>query len=726
MRSLTIFSLVVGVLFPLRMHGEAPPQLAEQVRSLPEATAAQKLKKATLLWALEDADEAVAAGFQERADATIADVKSLLPKDIGHPRPAPENLFPRKPAYQITTYPPAGSLEKSGPKSDRAALAHLLQGTFKKGPEGDVIRDEAEGWVAIRIAYEAEALAMALCHPESSYAGDPRLIAPMFRRFENAYEYMVPGNKKRLADFGPTPALSQMYLLLKTVYPDLILPSRQAAWENAIRLNCEAILESREALFAEAKPGTAYVNADIKYISGLTYAGLLFGDARYKQAAENGVRLIETAIYPDGASAYIFWQNEDFTYHGILVTELSRIAQVTGNPLALDLVKRTANYYPLSFVMIDDTNGVAEFSTAPSWKHSWNGMTPGAAGALVERYTGVRQAVPPPEKYFVYDRNIEGPRGRFGNFAFCGTARDLHNDIRGKDTYAGCMVFAPTSLSAALGGAGIEVKPKPGTNAHSPYNLSQDEHNATTVTKDFAALTSTHRLSAYNGHAVDWQGRQVWLFTPNRMVGLVCVESLKDQEACGVTGVLRFVSPTKSGEGIASPGPGEFKIGMLNTKIHSHDFSAIQADAAPSKFPRLTFIDKAAEAADGNSPLSYASGLSHYYLAEFYPDGSNAAESVRLLKLDGGLAGFAMKDNGRTYRVIFNPTERETVWRADPSDVGQWLHRSGEQYRPAWIGAAGKEEIAGQPAQVTAETVSKGISIPAFTHITTVSELPPQ
>lgn len=694
--------------------------LQAAVNALPEATAESKLKKAALVWALEDARDSEESGLTADVELLLRDVGVMLSQDIGKALTAPPNLFPSLTEYQVTQFVPAGQLERKGHKSDRTAQAFLLEGRFKKGPEGDIISTPDGGWVAIRVAYEAEKLAMTLCHPESPYAGDPRLVAPMLRRFANAYCYMRPDNPKRLADFGPTPPLSQMYLLLKTVYPDLIPPSRQAAWEAAIRLNCDTILKSREEVFATAQPGTAYVNCDIKYISGLAYAGELFDDARYRKAAVDGLRLISTAIYPDGASAYIDWQNEVFTYHAILVTELARIAQVTRDPLPLDLLKRTANYYPLSFVMVNDTRGVAEFSTASSWKQNWNGAVPGEAAMLVERITGVKQAVPSTENHIVFDRNIDGPRGRFGNFAFVGTGRNLHNDSRGKSTYAGAMVFAKDDLSAALNLAGTEVTPKPGDTSRALYNLAQDEYNATTVTRDFATLSTSHRLSRYRGKPESWQGRQLWLFTPTRMVGWVQVESLADQTAAGVAGALELVAAPTARQGIESLGQDGFKNGRLVVHIKSHDYAAITADSAPAKFTRIRLVDTA-PGQDAPALRPFPKGTTRFYLAELRAEDASPAEDVHLLELARGLAGFVVKEKGRTYCVVFNSSDQTQVWRMPATQTPARLYRDGERYRPAWIGREGREEMDSGGASLTPSQIKEGISIPAFSHIIVLS-----
>ena len=724
---------------------EIPVELVKSVNGLPAVTADQKLKKATLQWALEDAKAAEDAGFKDRAALTLADVRTLLPKTIGLALKAPGNLFPPIPQFK------SNPIAQSAVKTLNGLVASDKR--YVKGPAGDIVNDPKDGWVAIKIAYEAENLALALCHPQSPYAGDPAVIAPMFRRFENAYEFMTPDNGKRLADFGPSPALAQMYLLLNAVYPDLILPSRKVAWEKALRLTSDRILGIREEIFLAGKPGTAYVNADVKYITALAYAGLIFNEPRYTQAAEAGVRLEETAQYADGAFAYIYWQNECMTYHPIAVSEMARLWQVTGNPVARRMVERGVNYYPLSV----EPAGMAEFATAPSWKHNWGAGKSSTDAYAITALTGsplsmmiqktypapgnllaasfYRDDVKPaamPDNYVVFDRNIEGPRGRFGAFSFCGSTRDFKDDRRGKSSYASCMVMVPAGngksqglpLSAGLDAAGTEIKVKVDERAgRGMYlSLSQNERNATTVTRDFAALTTVHQLSSYGSAVADWRQQQTWLFTPGRVVGLVSAESMKDQSAFGMAGVLQFMTG-KADQKFQKIDANSVKFGMATIRIHQHDYAGMEMEYPPStrltKLGKLVISDRAAGSAGGGNAVSYAKGAKHYYLAEIYPDWAKPAESVKTLSLDGGLVGFEVVEGGKRYRVVFNPTEAQQVYQAAGGgmDAGVQLHRSGEQYRPAWIGKDGKEEFVGGSEPITVVNNAIKITIPAGAHI---------
>lgn len=735
--------------------------LTQQVEALPETQPWEKLKKATLKWALEDAQACRDQGFSDRCEVDLKDVETLLPQDIGHARKAPANLFP--PIPQLDTNPFAKSAfdQKLGLSSART-LEQLIQANtrFAKGDAGNIISDST-GWVAVRTAYEGNELVEALCHPQSPYAGDPRLIAPMFRRFENAYEYLVPGNK-RVADFGDSPLEALMYLELKTVYPDLILPSRQVAWEKAIRVNSDAIVASHEAIYNAAQPGTCYVNADVKYTSALGYAGLLFPDSPYTAVSEAGVRLIKVALYPDGGFPYINFQNENFTYHGIAVVEMTRLWQVTGNPLCREIVEGTRNYYPLSI----EPPGVAEYASSPSWKHYWHGATAGREAYIVAQLTGDSQDMrvalmnpakgdllmatvyqggitpaPTPDHYFVYDRNVEGPRGRFGAFSFCGTARDYKGDLRGKSTYVGCTTVYPPNaphtgspLSAALDSAGTEVRIKPGSDPDksSVLNLAQVEHNASLVTHDFAAVSTVHSLTTYGGKPTDWQEKEGWLFTPHRLVGLVSVESLKDQSAYGLTGFLQFLHTWNAKElpqQFQATDGKTYPYGLLNTRIYDHSYANIltaypENKSEPGKYARIILSDQVST--NSTELISYAKGARQYYLAELYPQWEQPAGKVGLLTLNNGLMGFVLKEGAKTYRLIFNPTETDQACSVtlNAGETSVQLHHSGEQYRPAWIETTGQENTTGKPDDLSPNQGMASVTVPAESQVVLVSSSP--
>ena len=202
-----------------------------------------------------------------------------------------------------------------------------------------------------------------------------------------------------------------------------------------------------------------------------------------------------------------------------------------------------------------------------------------------------------PASYIFYDQNIKGPRGRNGSYSFAATGRTTLSSTRGKSTFVGCMISQdPATLppeangyliNAALAGAGIEVTTSPRVDyVKSPtpdlINLVQRETVATSASPAAGAVSSHHRLSAYQHAASDWFVSEAWLLTPERLVGVVDVHALSDQLGCAIKGVLKFVS------GYADLGQAKkfvsadddkknctYGYGDLTARIIEHDFDEV-------------------------------------------------------------------------------------------------------------------------------------------------------
>lgn len=738
----------------IKLRGEKT-ELEKKIKALTETNAEERLKKAVLVWALEETAALAEAGMFDRAVALLEDVRTGLSRPLGQRRTAPENLFPkipvpeRNPALQFTN-----ELRKLVDSTER----------YPKGKAGDVTKTAGGGWRFPKIAGEGRLLAEWLCHPQSPLADDATLVAPMLRRFSAVYEYLVPGSS-RLADFGMCSTLEEMYLLVKTVYPDLILPSLKVRWEAGIACNADAVIAKCGSVFLAAEPGTAYPNAHAHYITGLMFSSLILDRSDYRAAADGGVRLLATALFPDGGFTYIGKQNEVFTYHAVTVLELARYWQVTGSETARRVIEGTRWYYPLSI----EPGGVAEYSTAAAWKHYWNTSTGGEASAVVASLTGDPQnarfanwktyslslaafyredlpAVSAPDNYITHDRNIQGPRGRFGAFSFCGTGRaspgfvgkeiyDRNAERMGKSTYVGCMAMYPPGgqsanwpLSAALDGATSEVRIAPGDGGVSRWDtyafLSQDDHNATTVNPSFAALTTRYRLSA-KGELIPWAGEQAWIFTPERLIGLVAVEALEDTEAYGVDGTLKLVS-ARGHWGTRK----EFKelstdtlgYGALVVRLHQHNYSGITTEYTGAIFGndgksgRIILLEAQAAAAKEAKLIKYSKGTRHFYLVEVRPEWSKQANVVQQSRNDNGLIMVEVRESDRTLQLVYNPTDKELSCKADPlwASSSVTLHRNGEAYRVAWLL---NDQNAEAPTFQQFGDLTRAVSVPAHGHI---------
>lgn len=751
----TLTVLTALLLAPLAaLHAADAEGIAKAVEELPAASVNQKLKKAVLQWALDDARSSQEAGQADQANAVLKDVETLLPAFIGLPQPAPENLFPAIPK------PKDNPCVQAAVKTLETLIA--ANELFPKGKDTAHVMTE-RGWKYPRLASEGLELARALCHPQSPLAADARLIAPMLRRFAEVYRSLTPGSNN-LADFGCSDSLAEMYLLVRTRYPDLIPPSRQVVWEQAIKVNTEAILAQKGAVFAAGKTATGCPNADFRLINGLLFGGMVLNRGDFRSAAGAGMRLMDTCIYPDGGFCYIGTQNEVFTYHSANIHAAARYWQVTGSELAKSLIVRSRWYYPLS----TEPGGVTEYAMAASWKHYWNTDSGSDSAAIVAGITGDGQncriaqrgyvkgnlflatfyrdditSAQAQDNYIVHDRNIQGPRGRFGAFSFAATSRNLLDDNRGKSTYVGCMVLEKSvglesdwPLSAALDSIGNEVRLKPLDPAKSGpgksatmdsglFSLSQQERNASSTSRNFAAITTTHTLSGYKTKPIGWEGRQEWLLTSERLVGLVSLRSLADQKAYAMRGCINLVSGRAFWgvkKNFQRPAADTLRYGALTTKLHAHDYAGITTEytdvmgPGTGKTGRIVLIDQASSDAEQRTPVFYPKGAEHFYLVEIRPESSPAAGAVTKLALANGLVGIELTDNGRTLRLIHNPKSTPETYR----DKLDWpgaiqLHRSGEEYRPAWIGEDGREEHANPPSPIARGDMT--IEIPAGAHI---------
>jgi hypothetical protein len=723
----------------------AGTDLAALVTALPAQTESEQLKKAVLRWALQESAWERSQGRSDEAGQLLSDVQGSLNQSLDKPGETPANIFPAIPDF-----------DKNPVAQDAVQTAEkLIAEGVSTDPQALVNAPSGPGDYNNHLTPDALLLAETLCHPQSPLRGDPRIIPVMFHRFETIYRNVAPGSKN-LANFGYSPNITEMYLVIKKAYPGLLLPSRQREWEASLLANSEAIMKLRADIFRTGKPGTAYPNADVKYISALAYASEIFPRPDFLETALAGEKLMSTAIYPDGGWAYIGEQNENYTYHGIDITETARLLALTGDPTAKANLAASRWYLPLSI----EPPGVAEYSMSPSWKHYWNETKGGPAAMticglfddaanqrvasfeklhgdwiLASFYRADVKPAPSPDNYFVYDRNIQGPRGRFGAFSFSGTARMMPHEDRGKSTYAGCMkLYAPGQVPAgsqaaypldgALDMAGSEVMTEPGKPG---VELSREETTVATVGSSLAAITSHYRLAPYHGPAIDWTGDQAWLFTPQRLVGLVCLTSRHDQDDFGANGLIDFIAPLPA-KNAAPPafqftGANTFLFGGLVAHVLATDYGRIEPVRLQDRVVRanLRLVDPQIKSSGTNDLVHHTTGQSHFYLAEIFPDTAQAAKAITRLPVPAGsgLIGFEMDDGAHHYRLVFNPSTRDETYRSTLAwGSGKiWVHRSGEEYRPAWICDDGKASLTQPPTLLPADSGNVQLTIPAGTHV---------
>jgi hypothetical protein len=315
------------------------------------------------------------------------------------------------------------------------------------------------------------------------------------------------------------------------------------------------------------------------------------------------------------------------------------------------------------------------------------------------------QPAPAPDEYITYDRNIEGPRGRFGAWSFSGTARDYHDDPRGKLTYVGAMALGPNQspkwpLNAALHSVGAEVRFKQGDSGANRWSthlcLARQERNASTTNRDFAAITTSHRLSVYNGPATNWEVTQQWIFTRHRLIGLVSLAAGSKTEAFSIGGAIQLVSG-RGGWGVRKEfvqlDANTLKYGAMLVRFHFRGAGEIRTEYTDvfsgdsSKTGRIVLTDRDA----GAGVLNYSEGSGIEFMVEIHPDWVQPAKEVRMVQERKGLKGISLEDGELRLQLLHNPSVRSVDFAN--SNLQARVARSGDQYRAPWLeeGPAARE-----------------------------------
>ena len=727
-RLMAIFlAAVVTVHFQYDAAADTPTSaiasLAIATAKLPSQSMPEKLKVAAIKWVLHRARVALLAGRSSAVRTLLADARHMLAEAPVSAGAEPPNLFPHIPDF------------RHNPVATQ--FCRWVRQFLKKPTPHYPYSQMPKSWILPhRVSENALLLAEALCDRQSPFFGDPTIVAPLLERFDYIYRTHQPGDPD-LGDFGYSPIMTEMYLMVKSVFPGILPPSKQTQWQRSLKANIHAVVKadlytgkSAVSRFMADRPYTAYPNADVHYIITLIYAHMLFPDHNYLDMAKKGLRfLYQRAEFADGGFTYIDSQDECYTYHGIDIISIARAWELTHDPIAMKMLKSGKNYYPLS---VEPLN-VAEYYTAPSWKHYWNrvhGEVPAMIEAKFNRSSqNMRVALmnkpkgdliqaaywghwatpaPAPNGYFVFDRNIQGPRGRFGTFSFAGVGRKYVGTNSGKSTYVGCMVGFPPGrqptagrwpMSAALQDVASEVCIKPASSdpddwaRYSHYAaLSQHEHNAVVVGRRFATLCTVYRLSRYGQPAIAWKGRQEWIFTRNRLIGWVTLTSMKTQDAAGVDGTVLALS-SESWRGadrkFDPAGTHRWRYGSLVIHVLASDY-AHESDHPTSMFSparlharRMILWNHLPKT--GHVRL-YRKGTHRYFLLAIHPVWTRRTPPVVHTRLSAGLMEIRVNTSMGPMLLIHNPTGRTITFHIREPWAGEaWIHRAGEQFRPAWI-----------------------------------------
>ncbi|MBM4089783.1 MAG: hypothetical protein FJ276_10195 [Planctomycetes bacterium] len=655
-----------------------------------------------------------------------------------------------------------------------------------------------------RFGAEMVDLAYAFCHPQSPWRGEAQALALVLRMYESMVRrWESTQSLEMIEDFMP-----QTFCLLSSAWPTLLTPARRARWEQPIRSNAERMVATLGDTFRNRRRDQLWANAHVICLASLAWSALALGDEKYRVLGDEGVKVFGDSLLPDGGYSYVGYQNEAFTYHFVTPERLAWYAIATGSPAAREQLLATRNYYCLSWL----PRGVADYSSATMMKQYWNMARPDIA-ALLAAYLAAdgynlgaaynlggdwstntnadllaafyyRPGLSPkrfPDNYLLFDRNIIGPVGRWGDFSFCGTTRDPSAVTASAQDYDGSLFGNFTSgfvgaitlmseeeaarstnayarrwpLSAALQNAACEVKVEPGADTdivrRSKHRfMAQCQRNAVSLGADYGGLTTVYKVTDKTSgggttfKALPWEGRQAWLLTRDRLVGLLEISALADTRAWGIHGTLMLVAGREAWghrREMVETGPGAWRYGNLAVRVISHDFAAVSTEytdiftGSAKKSARLLLWDRpGGEAAE--ELWDYEAGATHYWLVEARPAWSEPAQAVRRLeKLPPALRGFVVTEKKRELRLVQNITDKPVRYaeRISVQYGACSLHLSADNgWRFRNIESArrdpGAEVIGGsgvRPAEVRDGAASIEVGIPAWQHVLVVSSADP-
>jgi hypothetical protein len=549
-----------------------------------------------------------------------------------------------------------------------------------------------------------------ITRPQSPLRHDPTVLANALGVLDTIAQQHTDGdfNVGRVAIHGRDTNINRFclaptlngWLLLREAYPDLLPPGKTAELEAGLKQLADFQLTDYGLARLAREPHEefpAYPNMDVHYLLIMEFARRLWGEEPYARERDAFVKLVQTALYPRGAFAYINTQNECFVYHQINVVFLARYWQLTGDKGVLDSLRRTIPYYPYNV----EPAGMPEYYTDACWKHYWSGgsvagpdmiaglfddplnkqvaQTCGAiagyghghiAAIAAESWKPVA-AKPLPDQYTLFDDDVQGPRGRYGVWSFAGNGRNYGVGYQGKDTFVGAMITdperRPLPLDSALQVVTTEVRLNH-TDNHwiGARCTSALERLTTTLGPDFGSLAVRYTVSKPNWHHKNddlfpWDGMQAWYLSKSRLVGLVALEATADETRAAVHGRIRLGMSRE----LAPCGENGWRYGRMVVTVHDHNYAKIATRPSETFFldkpenyksTEITLLDPLSVKAGEKGEIKYAKGTRYWFLVEIRPDGVPPAESVRRVE-ESPVVGFAFREPGRQVVLLHNPSD---------------------------------------------------------------------
>jgi len=565
-------------------------------------------------------------------------------------------------------------------------------------------------WQFSGLACQALSAAWAAGWDESPRRGDATLIAHASALIDFCLSKQVDGSwfySQKWESGDPNSDRFALGPLMDAIWWLRKLPEGEAKWAEWVKwAEWEAPLRElvdfqyenwgKRANQAWGQSATRYPNQDVFHLYEMALAYRWWHDAKYQGSVGETLAGLEAHLLPEGGLNYIGPETEIPCYHDLNVLWIARYYELTQDARAKSLLERTAPYYPSAC----SNEGRPEYYTDCWWKHYWadgaacgpeivagltgDGRNKWLADRLLERlgpgadykaiYAGMfyRADVKPEplaDDYVRLDRNIGGPRGRYGNWYFAGTVGG-----GARDTFVGAMICRPDRpepLDSALLAANIEVGLGGGgaRDRTHLYISGPDDVTSVAIGKDMAALGARYSPRKPYINSVPnpdvprtpWQATQVWLLSREGLVGLVELEATEEQTVPYLGGEIRL-GPEQRAK--ATDDPRAFVCGDLGVRLLESDFSTVTVQPARPGYAQSSTRHSAVVLRTAGESFTARPGEPVRYAAVVAP--TSAAAATDFHRLDApGLWGFTVELGGRRFAVAFNPSDRPQTLRLD-------------------------------------------------------------
>ncbi len=557
---------------------------------------------------------------------------------------------------------------------------------------------------------------MSYFHPQSPYYHNPLAL----KRTQTLLDSMLTNwsNNLYLTSFNYTVEATYAYLLLKTYLPDSIPTDRKPIWEKGIANLITATLK-KPLMYDSLMVGSVWLNGDIRFAIAVVLGGTALGDTVSVAKARNVIEHVMTkCLLPDGGTHYYGYQNENFTYHTPTKKYFLIYWLFSQNPTVLNVLKGM-NHYPL-LMQHPIGKGFGEYIAIPAWKPYYNSNTEEYAAAISAYLTGDPyswtmgktasafefafiwknglNALPVPANFVLYDKNCLGPRYRVGNWGAVGTLRDVASSLpefketnvptatlsAGKQTFAGAYALTANAsattypMNAVFQAAAIMVKTK--TGIETDYNrgnvnsfLSAFENNSITKTKAVYGMATRYKVVDKGLNKTSFDGMQQWLFTPDRIVGMIELEAIANTSCYGLGTRFCFVGGRLGVSGkykqLIRLNDSTYQYGLLNLKVINQDFKGrtdsvyygIQGAANDTLSNQLTLHDQLDSLTD--KKINITKGYRKKVLVEVTKTTNAFASYASVLNVAYPLYGFQFtENNNRKLRIVHNTSASSVIY----------------------------------------------------------------